>query len=370
MDISEIIKSKLESIKELRRTLHENAEIAHKEFKTQKIIMDTLDKLEIKNYKCAETGVVGILNEEEDCVAVRADIDALPVNGVSHVCGHDYHMTVALGTAMVLKEIGYKKGVKFIFQPAEEADGGALPMIKEGVLENPKVKAVIGYHVWPELPVGCVQAQGGPSMGSVDDFHIKIKGVGGHAAMPQHCKNPIMPAVDIIQSINFKSRNEIDPLNSHIITFAALSGGTASNVITDEVIIKGTVRTFDNDLRYKLADMIEKTSKLCAEKYDCSAEVDYLFEYPPLICHEELSERFAKASKRILGEENVLPVEKTFAGEDFAFFAQEVPSVHFRLGIANGEKGIHPLHSPNFTADENALYYGIYSVVNFIVSEM
>lgn len=369
MELKKIIQSKLEDIKDIRRTLHENAEVAHEEFKTQKIIMDTLDKLEIRNFKCADTGVIGILNEGEECVAIRADMDALPVNGVSHACGHDYHMSVALGSAMVLKELGYDKCVKFLFQPAEEADGGALPMIKENALKSPEVKSIIGYHVWPELPVGKIEAEGGPSMGSVDDFHITVKGIGGHAAMPQHCKNPILPAIDIIQSVNLKSRNEIDPLNSHIITFAAISGGTASNVITDKVVLKGTVRTFDNDLRYKLAEMIKEISKLCAEKYNCEAQVDYFFEYPPLISDYKLSEKFIAETKNILGEESVLPITKTLGGEDFAFFAQEVPSVHFRLGIANGEKGMHPLHSPHFNADEEALFYGIYAVTNFILSQ-
>jgi len=369
MELKKIIQSKLEDIKDIRRTLHENAEVAHEEFKTQKIIMDTLDKLEIRNFKCADTGVIGILNEGEECVAMRADMDALPVNGVSHACGHDYHMSIALGSAMVLKELGYDKCVKFLFQPAEEADGGALPMIKEKALMSPEVKSIIGYHVWPELPVGKIEAEGGPSMGSVDDFHITVKGVGGHAAMPQHCKNPILPAIDIIQSVNLKSRNEIDPLNSHIITFAAISGGTASNVITDKVVLKGTVRTFDNDLRYKLAEMIKDTSKSCTEKYNCEAQVDYFFEYPPLISDYKLSEKFIAETKNILGEESVIPITKTFAGEDFAFFAQEVPSVHFRLGIANGEKGMHPLHSPYFNADEEALFYGIYTVTNFILSQ-
>lgn len=189
MDIKNLINDNLDSIKALRVKLNQNAELSHKEFKTQSILIDFLKEINIPAVKLAGTGIVATLNNEDNCIGVRADMDALPVNGaVSHACGHDYHMAIALGTALVLKKAGFERCVKFIFQPAEEADGGALPMINMGVLENPAVKYMIGFHVWPGIPLGKIEAGLGPSMASVDDFNVTFEGVGGHAAMPHICK--------------------------------------------------------------------------------------------------------------------------------------------------------------------------------------
>lgn len=368
MNLQKIIKERIEIIKDVRKELHENAETAFNEYKTQKIISNFLNKIGVQTEICAKTGVVGVINKSESCIAIRADMDALPINGVSHVCGHDFHMAVVLGAAMILKEIGYNKCIKFIFQPAEEGEGGALPMINEGVLEKPEVKAMVGFHVWPGVKVGQIEVTKGASMASADDFRLKFKGVGGHAAMPHVCKNPIYPAIDFIESINIKSRIEQNPLNSHIVTVSAINGGTVPNAITDEVEVMGTVRTFDNELRNKLHDDIVNISKLSAQKYNCEVEIDYRFQYPPLISHSGLTELFIETTKGIMGKENVLQLEKTFAAEDFSFFAEKVPSVHFRLGICDGEKGLHPLHSPDFDASEDALLYGIYAICNFIIS--
>lgn len=369
MDIKNLINDNLDSIKALRVKLNQNAELSHKEFKTQSILIDFLKEINIPAVKLAGTGIVATLNNEDNCIGVRADMDALPVNGaVSHACGHDYHMAIALGTALVLKKAGFERCVKFIFQPAEEADGGALPMINMGVLENPAVKYMIGFHVWPGIPLGKIEAGLGPSMASVDDFNVTFEGVGGHAAMPHICKNPIYPAMDFIQTVNMKSRLEIDPQNSHVITFSAFNAGDANNVIANEALVKGTVRTFDAKLREKLHDEIVYCANMSAEKYGCKAYVDYQLQYPPLICDDELAEEFINNAKEILGPENVLPLVKTFGSEDFAFFAENVPSVHFRLGISQGLKGLNPLHSPNFDAAEDVLFYGIYTVASFILS--
>ncbi len=368
MELKDLIKEKLPIIKEIRKNLNENPELAFEEYKTQKIIQQSLASFGINNYTCAKTGVVGILNEGEEAIAVRADMDALPINGVSHSCGHDYHMAIGLGAALVLKEIGCEKTVKFIFQPAEELIGGAVPMIEEGVLKNPEVKSMIGYHVWPGLQVGKLQIGTGATMASIDDFHITIKGVGGHGAMPHKCKNPILPAVDIIQSVQLKSRTAVDPLKPHVITFASISAGEATNVIPETALLKGTVRTVDESLRQQLAVMIEETAKNVALNYGCEAMIDYSYEYPPLISNEELTEEFYKETVKIFGEENILSLDQSFGGDDFAYFSQQVPSVHFRAGIEGSGRGSHPLHSPYFDADEEVLFYAIYAVVNFILN--
>jgi amidohydrolase len=368
LDIKRIIQENIEDIKNLRMKLHDNAELSCGEFKTQDIILNFFKDLDISTHILAQTGVVATLNIGEDCIAVRADMDALPVNGVSHVCGHDYHMAVAAGTALVLKKLGFDKCVKFIFQPAEEAEGGALPMINEGVLENPKVKNMIGFHVWPNVKAGTIEVASGPSMGSVDSFDVTFKGKGGHAAMPHLCKNPLYPAMDLIQTMNLKSKIEINPLDSHVITFSSVQCGTAPNVIADDCRVLGTVRTFNNDLRNKIYDDIKAMSLLSAEKYGCNADLDYEFQYPPVISDEAFTRKFIDIAKALIGEENVLPLEKTFAAEDFSFFAERVPSVHFRLGIAEDDKGLYPLHSPHFNASEDAILHGVHIIVNFILS--
>lgn len=368
MELKKLIEENIEIIKNLRNNLNQNAELAFTEYKTQSIILNFLKDLDMNAEVFAKTGVSAVLNQGEECFAVRADMDALPVNGVSHVCGHDYHMAVALGTALILKKIGIKKCVKFIFQPAEEGTGGAFPMIEEGVLENPRVKNMLGFHVWPNIKAGTIEVSEGASMASVDDFHITFRGVGGHAAMPNLCKNPIYPAIDFIETMNIKSRTEINPLNSHVITFSSIQCGSVPNVISDECKVLGTVRTFDNVLRNKLHEEILRISTLCAEKFGCTSEVEYKFEYPPVISDKSLTEDFIKVTKVLIGDENVKPLEKTFAAEDFAFFAEKVPSVHFRLGIADGDKGTYPLHSPDFSVSEEALFYGIYVIANYILS--
>lgn len=368
MELKKVIDSKIENVKKIRKKLNENAELAFKEFNTQKIILEVLKENDIYATCMAQTGVVGLLNKGDNCIAVRADMDALPINGVSHACGHDYHMSVVLGAAMVLKEMGIDKCVKFIFQPAEEGVGGAVPMINEGVLKNPEVKNMIGFHVWPGVPVGKIEVAKGPSMASADDFYIKFIGAGGHAAMPYKCKNPIYPAMDFIQSMNNKSKIETDPLNSHVITFSSINAGNVPNVIADEAQVLGTVRTFDEKLRKKIYEDIMKVSKISAEKYDCKVEVDYKFQYPPLVNDDEFTDRFTECVKEALGDENVLPLIKTFPAEDFAFFAEKVPSVHFRLGITDDVRGLYPLHSPKFDAAEEALYCGIYSICSFIMN--
>lgn len=368
MDLKSNIKSILPVIKSLRFKLHDNAEIGYNEFKTKEIITSFLNELNINNYPCTKTGVVGVLNYNTDCIAIRADMDALPLNGVSHLCGHDYHMAVVLGCALVLRQMNYNKCIKFIFQPAEENFGGALPMIENGVLENPHVKSIIGFHVWPDVPVGSIEVSKGPSMASVDDFLIKFKGQGGHAAMPHLCKNPLYPALELIQTINNKSRVQADPLNPHVITFSSIKCGDAPNIIADQAVVMGTVRTFHENIRKNIYNEIKNTSELCGKNYGCGVHLDYSFQYPPLINNYTLTDDFIIKTEKILGEKNVMPLEKTFASEDFSFFANKVPAVHFRLGISDCTHGKAPLHSPNFNASEECLFYGIYCIINYILN--
>jgi amidohydrolase len=368
LNLKELIENNIEKIKNLRNKLNQNAELSFQEYKTQEMIIDFFKSIHVPTKEILPTGVVAVLNDQEPCIALRADMDALHVNGVSHACGHDYHMAIICGVALVLKELGYEKNVKFIFQPGEETVGGAAPMIQEGVLEDPHVKCMIGFHVWPNVLVGTVEAAPGPSMASVDDFQIEFKGLGGHAAMPYLCKNPLYPAIDFIQTMNEKSLMEINPLDPHVITFSSVQSGDTPNVIPGKCVVLGTVRTFNNHIRSKIHEDMIKTSQLCAEKYGCDVNMKYDFQYPPLVNDDSLTNNFINISKALIGENNVLPLQRTFAAEDFAYFAEKVPSIHFRLGIADACKGLSPLHSPSFDASEDAIFYGIYIITNFILS--
>lgn len=368
MDLKETVEKHFEKIKSVREELGRNAELSFNEFNTSGIVKEFLNSIGIKNKPLLNTGVVGILDESKPCVAVRADMDALPVNGVSHACGHDYHMAVILGTALILKEINFDGNVKFIFQPGEETTGGALPMIEQGVLSDPKVICAAGLHVWPGLDVGKIQISEGPAMASVDDFEIKFVGKGGHAAMPHLCQNPIYPAINLIQSVNTRLHTENDPLEQFVVTFASVNSGNTYNVIPDEASVMGTARTFNEELRKKIKDKIMSESELCANEFGCRAEISYLEGYPPLVNDAFLSGKFAETAKNVIGDENVIPIEKSFSSEDFAYFAQKVPSVYFRLGIREGNKGNEPLHSAKFSAADSALFYGVMVLVNFIIS--
>ncbi|SCN23292.1 putative hydrolase YxeP [Clostridium sp. N3C] len=366
MNLKELIINRLEEFKDIRRTLHENAELSNQEYKTSKIIQNYLSSIGLTYQTIANTGVVSVLNQGTECIGIRADIDALPINGVFHGCGHDYHMAILLGVAAILKELNIDKCIKFIFQPAEEDGGGALPMIKEGVLENPKVTRMIGYHVWPGLELGSIEATSGPSMGSVDDFKILFKGKGGHGAMPDLCINPLKPAVEFTYTMqNYKTSLASTP---YVLNLTSINCGNAPNVVADEALVMGTLRTFDDNLRKHLKEEISKTASDFAQKYGCTHSVKFLDEYPPLINDDRVSKEFINITSELLGKEKVKPLIPTYAGEDFSYFAKAVPSVHFRLGIKGDGLGELPLHSSNFTAHEDAIFYGIYIICNYILS--
>ncbi|OPJ61661.1 M20 family metallopeptidase [Clostridium oryzae] len=367
MDLKEVINSRLTEFKDLRKLLHNNAELGFSEYKTQKIIMDYLSTIGIKSNKLAKTGVVGVMNDGCDCNALRVDIDALPINGVFHGCGHDYHMAIALGTASTLKAMHYDKCFKFIFQPAEETTGGALPMIKEGVLNEPKVKNLLGFHVWPDVELGTIEVTDKASMASVDDFKITFKGKGGHAAIPSAFINPIVPGVEFIKDMNDYFHASEGAYKTHILSITTLKCGEAPNVVSDSAVVMGTLRTFDEGIRKNFKNKIISLASSYAEQHHCHINIDYDEQYPPLKNDMKLTKAFKEITANLIGSKNVLDLMPTFAGEDFAFFSEAAPSVHFRLGITHGEKGRFPLHSQYFTADDNCIFYGIYILTNFIL---
>ncbi|WAM34533.1 M20 family metallopeptidase [Caldicellulosiruptor morganii] len=367
--IAEAIQKNLKMFENIQRQLHNIAELSFEEYKTQEFIIKTLTEWGIENYPVARTGVIGLLNRSEECIAIRADMDAILVDGKpKHACGHDFHMAIVLGVAKTLVDIGYKKCVKFIFQPAEEGPGGAKKVIEEGGLKNPDVKKMIGFHVWPNLDVGMIEVSNGAIMASVDDFEIEFIGKGGHAAMPELTRNPIYPAIDFIQSMNNFLNAYSKKTSPFHVSFSSILSGETYNVIANTCKIKGTVRTFDDEIQKFVYTNLQKLAKFSAEKFNCDVNINYYFQYPLLINNSQVAEEFSNLSKRLLGSKNVLNAQISFTAEDFAFYCKEVPSFYFRLGIKENGKGENPLHSPFFDASEKSIFYGIYLIVNYLLA--
>ena len=353
----------------LRETIHMYPEDGFSEFTTSKIIIEELEKLGIKVQKnVAKTGVVGLIEGKYPgkTVLLRADMDALKIqeqadveykskiDGMMHACGHDGHVAGLLGAAMILNELkdNLHGNVKLVFQPAEERDGGALPMIEEGVLENPKVDAAFAAHLWGYLNEGEVYLKEGPMMASPDIFNINVIGKGGHGAVPQESIDPIVITCQIVNSLQTIVSRKINPLDPVVITCGRIQGGDCHNVIPNEVELEGTIRTFNEETRNWVPKVMEDLIRGITTSQGAAYEFKYEPKYPALI-NDKYMTSFAKESlKKVVGEENVFDLkEPNMGGEDFAYFAQKVPSAFIFVGIANNksESVIH--HNPYFKWD-------------------
>lgn len=353
----------------LRETIHMYPEDGFSEFTTSKIIIEELEKLGIKVQKnVAKTGVVGLIEGKYPgkTVLLRADMDALKIqeqadveykskiDGMMHACGHDGHVAGLLGAAMILNELkdNLHGNVKLVFQPAEERDGGALPMIEEGVLENPKVDAAFAAHLWGYLNEGEVHLKEGPMMASPDIFNINVIGKGGHGAVPQESIDPIVITCQIVNSLQTIVSRKINPLDPVVITCGRIQGGDCHNVIPNEVELEGTIRTFNEETRNWVPKVMEDLIMGITTSQGAAYEFKYEPKYPALI-NDKYMTSFAKESlKKVVGEENVFDLkEPNMGGEDFAYFAQKVPSAFIFVGIANNksEPVIH--HNPYFKWD-------------------
>ena len=353
----------------LRETIHMYPEDGFSEFTTSKIIIEELEKLGIKVQKnVAKTGVVGLIEGKYPgkTVLLRADMDALKIqeqadveykskiDGMMHACGHDGHVEGLLGAAMILNELkdNLHGNVKLVFQPAEERDSGALPMIEEGVLENPKVDAAFAAHLWGYLNEGEVHLKEGPMMASPDIFNINVIGKGGHGAVPQESIDPIVITCQIVNSLQTIVSRKINPLDPVVITCGRIQGGDCHNVIPNEVELEGTIRTFNEETRNWVPKVMEDLIRGITTSQGAAYEFKYEPKYPALI-NDKYMTSFAKESlKKVVGEENVFDLkEPNMGGEDFAYFAQKVPSAFIFVGIANNksEPVIH--HNPYFKWD-------------------
>ncbi len=360
-----------------RHHLHMHPELSFQETATQAYVEKQLNAWGIPNSRLANTGVVGIIkgkNPGKKVVALRADMDALPITetndvpykstnpGVMHACGHDVHTSSLLGTAHILQQVkdDFEGTIKLIFQPAEEkAPGGASIMIKEGVLENPKPISIFGQHVATNVPVGKIGFREGMYMASTDELYIKVIGKGGHGAMPDACIDPIVIASHIIVAMQqIISRNK-NPKFPSVLTFGKIEGLGATNVIPDEVNIAGTFRAMDETWRAEGLAKMKKLAEGIAEAMGGEAIFDVLKGYPFLQNDPELTRKAKAAAIAYMGEENVVDLDLWMAGEDFAFYTHHVDACFYRLGIRNEAKGItNGVHTPNFDIDEDALAIG------------
>ncbi len=367
-----------------RRYLHQNPELSFQEFNTMEYICERLDSLGISYHKeIAGTGVLAEIHGTKPgkCLLIRADMDALALDeknevayaskneGVMHACGHDAHTAILLNTCQVLHSLKDRwcGTIKFAFQPGEETTGGACPMIEEGVLENPKVDACIALHMDTDLNTGTMRVKSGPMYASPDDFTITIKGKGGHGAEPHNAIDPIVIAAQIITQLQTIVSRSTDPFEEAVVTVGSIHGGHATNIIPDTVELSGTARAFTNEMRQMLSDKIHEIVKNTCVAYGADYDYNFIKLFPPLTNDEKISKLIYDVAVNCLGEKNcVWGGRATMAGEDFAYFSQNVPSALFKLGCRNEEKNIvAPLHNPHFDIDERAMEYGVKIFTDF-----
>ncbi|TAE59745.1 MAG: amidohydrolase [Nostocales cyanobacterium] len=365
---------------EWRRHIHQKPELGFQEKLTAEYITQKLQTWGIEHQTgIAETGIVAIIKGEKSgdgkVLGIRADMDALPIqeenqvsycsqhDGVMHACGHDGHTAIALGTAYYLHQHRYDFSgtVKIIFQPAEEGPGGAKPMIKAGVLKNPDVDAMIGLHLWNDLPVGTVAVKPGAFMAAISIFNCTIFGKGGHGALPHQTVDSIIVAAQIVNALQTIVSRNVNPLDAAVVTIGELHAGTRMNVIADTARMSGSIRYFNTDLRDVFESRIEEIIAGICKIHGATYRLDYQNLYPPVINDSEIANLVKNAAEKVVETPvNILPEYQILGSEDMSFFLQEVPGCYFFLGSANAEKNLnYPHHHPKFDFDETALVIGV-----------
>ena len=395
--IDKAISKNLNTIIDLRHQIHQYPELGNREFKTAKLVAEHLRSLGIEvETDIAYTGVVGVLkgNKPGPVVAVRADMDALPVTeetdlpfkstvkttyldkevGVMHACGHDIHTSVQLGVASVLASMkrSLPGTVKFIFQPAEEGpppgeEGGAELMLKEGVFDNPKPSAVFGLHTHAALAVGELGLTIGPAMAAVDQFIITIKGKQSHGAYPHKSVDPIIMATEVVTAFQTIRSRSLSPLEPSVVTVGIIRGGERFNIIPEEVHLEGTVRTYDLEVQDMVEKRMNEILKGITLAYGGSFELNYERGTPATINNPELCKQMIPTLERVVGKDNLKMMDPVMGGEDFAIFANEVPGIYYRLGVVKPGTTSGWIHTPTFRADDSCLEVGIRAMSNMVV---
>ncbi|CAL1521655.1 M20 family metallopeptidase [Chitinophaga sp. MM2321] len=377
--IKELAKAYAPAFIDIRRHIHAHPELSFQEYETSKFIQQKLDEFGV-SYKAgiAGTGIIALIagkNPGSRTIALRADIDALPIteandvsykstnNGVMHACGHDVHTTCVLGAVKILHELRdeLEGTVKILFQPGEEKHpGGASIMIEEGALENPRPDAILGMHVQPTMEAGKLGFRAGKYMASADEIYITIKGKGGHAATPHLTVDTILVASQLVVSLQqIISRNN-NPFSPSVLSICAFNGGFTTNVIPSEVKLMGTFRAMDETWRFKAHELIRKQAVGIAEAMGATIDIQILVGYPTLYNNEEVTAKARGFAEDYLGLSQVEDTEIRMGAEDFAFYSQIVPACFFRLGTGNIARGITSgVHTPTFDIDERAIEVGM-----------
>ncbi len=363
---------------DIRHHLHAHPELSYQEFETSLFIQHHLQEWGISFTVMATTGVVAVIegcNPKSRIIALRADIDALPISeenevsykskhpGVMHACGHDVHTTCLLGAARILQELKdeWEGTIKLIFQPGEERNpGGASIMIKEGVLEDPVPAGIVALHVHPGLDTGKLSFRKGQVMASADEIYITIRSKGGHAAAPNLTADTILIASQLIVSLQqIISRNN-SPLSPSVLSICSFQGGNSTNVIPSEVKLMGTFRAVDENWRYKAHALITKQTIGLVEAMGAEAEINIDVGYPSVFNDAALTDNARTMAEAYMGSSNISETEMRMGAEDFGYYAQKIPGCFFRLGVRNEEQNIiHNVHTPKFNIDERAIETGI-----------
>lgn len=370
-----------------RRQIHQYPELAFTETQTAALISQKLSEWGIEHQQeVAKTGIVAVIpgHQPGPVLAIRADMDALPIHelnevdyrsqrdGIMHACGHDGHVAIALGTAYYLSQHrdSFQGTVKIIFQPAEEGPGGAKPMIEAGALENPDVDAIIGLHLWNNLPLGTVGVRNGPLMAATEYFHCTIKGRGGHGAIPHQTVDSIVVAAQIVNAIQTIVARNIDPLKSAVVTLGELHAGSAVNVIADQARLSGTVRYFDAEYEGFFGQRLDQIIGGICASHGATYQLDYNPLYPPVVNDADIADLVRSVALSVVETAaGVVPDCQTMGGEDMSFFLKAVPGCYFFLGSANEAKNLaYPHHHPRFNFDEAALSTGVEMFVRCVES--
>ncbi|NEP12147.1 MAG: amidohydrolase [Symploca sp. SIO2C1] len=372
------IRSMQPQLVDWRRRLHQRPELGFQEQLTSEFIAQKLQEWGIEHKtKIAKTGIVATIssNLPGPVLAIRADMDALPIQeendvpyrslneGKMHACGHDGHTAIALGTAYYLSQHreDFRGTVKIIFQPAEEGPGGAKPMIEEGVLSAPEVDAIIGLHLWNNLPIGTVGVRSGPLMAGVENFRCTILGKGGHGAMPHQTIDSVLVSAQIVNALQTIVARNVNPLESAVLTVGELHAGKVHNVIADTARFSGTVRYFNRKLEGYFGKRIEQLIAGVCQSHGASYDLNYYRLYPPVINDANIAELVSSVATDVVETPvGIVPECQTMASEDMSFFLEAVPGCYFFLGSANSAEGLaYPHHHPRFNFDETALGMGV-----------
>lgn len=373
-----------------RRHLHANPELSYQEYNTARFVSEKLRSFGIAvTDGIATTGLIAEIkgrNPEKKSIALRADMDALPIQesndvpykskvpGVMHACGHDVHTASLLGTAKILNTVKdhFEGTIRMLFQPGEEKNpGGASYMIRDGALKNPQPSGIIGQHVFPLLPVGKIGFREGMYMASCDEIYLRVLGKGGHAAAPDLTIDPIVIASHIIIALQQVISRNASPKQPTVLSFGNIIGKGATNIIPNEVNIAGTFRAMNEEWRASALEKIRKMAESIAEGMGGKCEVEISKGYPYLENNPALTRRIRQAAEAYVGQENVVDLDITLGAEDFSYYSQVIPASFYRLGTSNPSKGITSyVHTPSFNIDEDALKIGPGLMAWMAISEL